>query len=762
MKGKLETWLNMVSGSVVTGFAFLTPLLFWNITSDFFDTPKFIFLLAIIAVLILLLCARWLIEGKVTLTKSPLDIPLILVLLAMAVSTFFAFSRPTAIFGNMPKIHGGLIAFAAYIVFYFTLVSNLRSSNIVKQIIYALVAAASVLSVLALMSYAKLNVFSLSWTSALNFTPAGSSFSLVAFLTLVLPFPLIALIQGLGEMETGDWFKIDKFSANILWTLALALFAITIVLLGSLTVIAAAALVLVLVLLTASPTSLKKATPFIFTPVLVAAALAIVSFLPLGGSKNILYTQAQAFPREIQLPFDISWKISVSAFRDAPFWGTGPASYLSNFSYYKPIEFNNLKYWNIRFDTAFNEYFQFLGSLGALGLIALLLLTVVFVAAASKTLAKPKDGAALAIAISGLTFFIILALHGSSMLLWITGILILASFVAINKNLTSEFKLSETAHTGSSAIKTDALAMLLTLIFVVSLGTLTYFCSQYISADIHHRQALSAIAQNNGILAYTELVKAETLNPNIDLYRSDMAQTNFALANAIASSKGPTESSPSGSLTEEDKNNIQTLLVQAINEGRVATTLNPNNPGNWEVLGSIYRQISGVAENALAFALDSYGRAIQRDPLNPTLRLTIGGIYYTAKNYDMAIRFFTDAANLKPDYANAYYNLAIAYKDKGDLATAAQAAEKTVSLLDPKEADYQKAAELLSELKGKVTEKQQQETVKPTPTPTSALQNKKLQTTLDLPKPEKVSTPEAVKVSPTPKEEVNPTTQPTP
>jgi len=220
-----------------------------------------------------------------------------------------------------------------------------------------------------------------------------------------------------------------------------------------------------------------------------------------------------------------------------------------------------------------------------------------------------------------------------------------------------------------------------------------------VMADHYHRLALTT-ANTSGALTYQYLQKAEQLNPQVDLYRVDMAQTNFALANAIA---GRAKPGKNGALTlsAQDRQTIQTLLAQSINESRAAVILSPRSSRNWTVLASIYRNISGVAQNALAFSLSGYSQAIQLDPLNPTLRLNVGGIYYLTKNYDNAIRFFTDAANLKPDYANAYYNLSIAYRDKGDIADALVVANQTVVLLQstPNSPDYKVAVKLLNDLK---------------------------------------------------------------
>lgn len=777
MVQKINFWLSIIFKVLVLALAFLTPLFFWGYTTEFYEMPKFVLVLITTTLFILLWVTKWILSGKVTLTISKLDLPFLLLLIAFLISMFFAPSRPVAIFGALPRIHGGLISFVLYIIFYFVLAANLKKVSTIKEVVYALLASAVILSIISLLSYAGLNVFSLPWTAGAAFTPTGSAFSTAAILLLLLPFPITAILYGskLTNFENGSESEelglpinsligtdasLNQLTIKIIWSVILGLFAITLVLIGSMTIYIAAAIIIALVLFVTPPNLIVKNAAYLFTPVLVALLVAFVSFVPVGGSKNILYTKAQNFPHELQLPFADSWKISISAFRDSPFYGSGPASYLNDFTLYKPIEFNNTKIWNIPFDTAFNEYLQILATLGVIGLIALLLLTISALVIAFRSLTSPKTGSIrIPLAISTISFFIILALHSSTLVLWIIGILLIVSFMAITKQSNNEIIVGEYQQSGGQKIKINPFPVLIALIMV---GVIYYIYNQafpVLAADYHHRQALKAVTQNQGLVAYNELVMAEKLNPNIDIYRTDLAQTNFALANAIAASKGPTETSPAGSLTDTDKQNIQVLLSQAINEGRVATTLNPNSANNWQVLGSIYQQISGVAKDALQFALDSYGRAIQKDPYNPALRLTVGGIYYSSKNYDMAIRFFSDAANLKPDYANAFYNLAIAYRDKGDFNNAILMIQQALKIIDPKSSDYKTATDMLEQLKTKSSESSQKIQTESSP---SALQDDNLPKVLKLPKPDKVATPSAIKPTATPTPKVSSTPTPTP
>jgi hypothetical protein len=403
-------------------------------------------------------------------------------------------------------------------------------------------------------------------------------------------------------------------------------------------------------------------------------------------------------------------------------------------------------------------YVQVFGSLGLLGLLALLFLSVVILVSAFKKLSAGEQEASLvnSLALSLVTLIILLLFHTSTVVVIVTGLILLSLFMGLKRpagkeveELTIGIKASQI--TDSSLITGDVLPIVVLVPVLIFIVWGSFNAMKLVRAEYYHKLAIDAATTNAG-QTYINLQKAELDNPWIDIYRTDLAQTNFALASGLAASKGPTPASPSGSLTDQDKQNIQIFIQQAIAEGRNATALSPRSAQNWEILASIYRQISGVAQNALAFSLDAYGRAIQRDPLNPLLRLNVGGVYYSIKNYDLAVRFFTDVVNLKPDYANGYYNLAVAFRDRGDFAPAQAAAEQTISLVDPKSQDYQVATKLLAEIKAKTaTSSASQSNLAPTAGQSSPLQQPELPKVVNLPKPENIATPEAVKKpSPTP------------
>ncbi len=771
LKGFLHTYLGLIFKVGLIIVILSTFFLFTNLTTEMYDTAKFVVLLTFTGVLLVLLTLRFTLTGRVVFSRTPLDLPLLLLLAVAVVSTFLSQSPYVALLGDQLRVHGSLISLVVYILFYFILVNFLKSAREVKWILNLTVFASQALAVVSLLAYAGIKILPPPWVHGLNFTPTGSSFTTAAILTLILPLILRQILSATKPLFI------------VLNALFLILTGLTISLTGNWATWIGALIGLGLTVYISNLANLRnlsnlsRTQPLRLVSLAVAVAAVVITLVlsiipPVGGAKNPLYTQAQNFPREIQLGFRDSWKVSVSAFRDVPFWGTGPASYSFNFTNYKPTEFNAGKFWNLRFDTPFNEYFLALANLGGIGLLALLSITALFISAASAVILSrsrneqiqtPNSDLRIPLAIAGLVFFVLLALHVGTLGLWVVGILILAAFMVLQNSGTSSGGASWQNRilrlSGEETIRVDALPGILLVIVIALILGAGFFGGKFILADYHHRLALNAISQNQGIIAYNELVAAEKLNPYNDVYRTDLAQTNFALANAIAAAKGPTEASPAGSLTDADKQNIQVLLQQSINEGRVATTLSPRSSINWEILGLLYRQISGVAQNALVFSLDSYGRAIFQDPLNPILRVNVGGVYYAIQNYDMAIRFFSDAINLKPDYANAYYNLSVALKDKGDLAGAQATAEKLLEILDKNSQDYKVANDYLNDLKSKSDSAAQA----PAATASGALQEESLPKVIDLPQPEKIATPEAVEkkeVNPSPTPSVSPTANP--
>ena len=750
MRQKITNYLDNVITFLLFLVAGITPLLFFNQTTEYYEMPKLIFLVVSTTVLLGLWIFSWILKGKVTINRTPLDIPLLFILIVVLVSSYFSESKFSAIYGNFPRVHGSAVSWVVYILLYFVAVSQLKSIAKVKNFLYVLFGSGVLVAVVSLLSFFKIYL-PFDFAQAVNFTPTGSSFSAVAYLLMLLPLPLLSLSRP------------NKY-LPVPFAMPLAiLFSAVIVLIGSIPVYALLLIEFALSAFVIKPHLAKRTLGLFLVPIATTVLVVVLAYMPLPGGINQIQTLESSFPKEIQLPLATSWKVSASAFRDAPFVGTGPSSYLFNFSAYKPLEFNQFNFWNFSFDSAQNEYLQVLGTLGFFGFIGLVVLSLVVVVNSWRNLFIRESESqetlhvmTIALAVSGVMVIGLLFVHATTIVSFVASLFVLAALMMSQKQIREkvmEFSIGIKALTNENK-QLDLFPIILFILFVLAAIPVLYKTSNVALADYYHRLALNQ-AGANGTLTYQYLQKAESINPEVDLYRVDMAQLNFALANSLATQKGPTKENPNGSLTDQDKQTIQTLLSQAVNEGRVGVTLSPRSSRNWQVLASIYRNITGVAQNALAFSLDAYSQAIQKDPLNPILRLNVGGIYYSVNNYDSAIRFFSDAVNLKPDYANAYFNLAIALEGKQDLQNAVNVATQLVAVLEknsPNSPDYKTAKEYLDSLKTKLAEntKAQSEQVAPASETESALQNQNVPgvNVENLNNPPEVVVPSPVKKNP--------------
>ena len=704
MRQNLSALINKIIFGILVTVAVLIPLTFTSFTTEFYETPKLIILAVAVLVLLVLWSFSWVLEGKIIITRTPLDLPLLLLLVTILVSTFLSQTRYVSIFGNFPRVHGSAISWVLYILLYFVSVSNIKGMIQARILSLALLASAVVAAIIAILSYFGVYL-PLAFAKTMSFNPTGSSFSVVALSLILFPIIYIHIIRP------------SKIISLPLALIVSIIFGLTVVFVGSLTTQIILAVSILAILGLAEKRDLKAKLPFLIVPIIVCGLVLALGYLPLGKGNPLQQKQAtfnQSF-QELQLPASDSWKVAISAFRDAPAFGSGPSTFLFNFTQYKPASINLTNLWNFRFDTSYNELFQILATLGALGFLAYLFFVLSLVKLTVKVL-RHFDPFTVGLGLSVITFIALLLFHVSTPITMVAGILVIVALIALHRSegKVEEYtlgvkasKLRQTPGLNSQQfegmIAGDILPIIVFVPILITALIGLWQSYRVVSADIFHRLGLNAINQR-GLTSYDYLRQAETLNPVIDLYRSDMAQTNFLIANAIAAAKAPNEASPGGSLTDQDKANIQQFLSQAINESRAAVAISPRSAQNWEILASIYRQITGVAQNALQFSLDGYGRAIALDPYNPLLRLNVGGLYYSIRNYDMAIRFFDDAVNLKPDYANAYYNLSIALRDKGNLKEAEAIGERVVQLLqkDTSNPDYQVAADYLKDLKARI------------------------------------------------------------
>src|SRR3989344_1832031 len=433
-------------------------------------------------------------------------------------------------------------------------------------------------------------------------------------------------------------------------------------------------------------------------------ALGFCLFLSLLSSAAVGFRLFMDNPanRPLFLPQSAGWVIALEALKTSPLFGTGPATFLSDFTQFRPLSLNLSPTGSVRFPASSSQYLHVLTLTGILGLATYLFLVARVFIIIFKLLKTQSESPLRHFTLAALTcvgaLFIsqIFVVSSYSTLFFLFTLLILATLALkhLGSSLIHEANIDIVASTETGIHSPLLPAICFTLAISLSLPSL-YLGSRGYYAEVIFYQALQAASANNAKATYDLLLSAIRTNPYVDTYRIAFSQATFLIANNMASNVPP------AGLTESDRNTITQLIQQSVQEAKNAVSLNPQKVTNVENLASIYRNLLSIAQGADAWTLASYLQAIRLDPTNPNLRISLGGLYFANKNYDEAVRHFQAAVDLKPNLANAHYNLSAAYREKGQFAQSYAAMQSVLANLDKNSPDYPKAQAEAEELRKK-------------------------------------------------------------
>lgn len=430
----------------------------------------------------------------------------------------------------------------------------------------------------------------------------------------------------------------------------------------------------------------------------VALFLAVIA----SGLQVYRLFSANSQFRPVFLSQNTSWSIALEALKVSPLIGTGPSTYLSDFTRFRPISYNISDNWAIRFSNASNYYLEILATVGILGLMAYLFIALRVSKTLSFFIKSQSDspihtlalGASTSAAVALISQIFLPTSFATLFLIFVLLLIVVVSLKQLGSSLVHEANIDIVA-ASDSGVRTPILPWIsLALAAGLIIPSAWFFGRAYI-AEYYFHQAIISAATNDGKATYEALIQAINFNPYRDVYRVAYSQTNLLLANSISSQPEP---------TEETRNTVIQLIQQAIREAKNAVSLNPNKVTNVESLADTYRNLLSSAEGADSWAIAAYRQAILLDPVNPNLRISLGGILYALKAYDDAIVVFQQAVDLKSNLPNAYYNLASAYREKGNLQNAFIAMQNVVNLMDRAAADYPQAVSELEDLRKKLGE----------------------------------------------------------
>jgi len=704
MKEVYAATLTLIIRYYLVALAFVTPLFFLAMTSEFYNFNKYVLLVGSAALLTVLWTGKMVLEGRVRVVRTPADVPVLILVAVSLLATIFSVDPFISIFGWYPRYHFSFLSILSYALIYFVAVSNLDTSSR-RYLVWGAVAAGLVAGFLTSAAYFGQYLLPEAYTHVRNWTPLGSINQLVLYLLIALPL-------GLSLIAREENYIAKAAAGVAVFFMGLAFVAANIPL--SWIVLA---IVIAGFLFLSPKTRIEGQDRYLFGGLAAVFVILALIFTSSGLRNSIVKPAVKGnpssleLPREVTLPLESGWKVSARSVGERPLLGAGPGTYLFTYTTGKPIEMNAGNNWNIRFDVPGNDYLHLLSTMGIIGTIAYLFVLLMLIRAPLSYVLRSSSGRAnpeavfLALSLvafvagvfffdSGISTFLLFTLAASAVYSYLKEIGV-AGVDDVDLRLVAlrAGGIVQVEPTGRP--KQNNLAFVVFIPALVLLAALVYVGWRSYAGEVFLRRSLNEANANRARETRDNLLAAIRANPYSDVYHRTLMLTDLSLARAL---------SGRGNLGQAEQTTLVGLVAEAIDQGKIIAGYDARglgvfnikkvpgtsaaNVANWESLALVYSNIGGQQRaDASVHAKNTYSRAIQLDPLNPQLYEALGNLYLAEQDLDNAIKLFESAAQAKGDYAGAHYNLAQALQAKGGDDNIIRAANELATTLQILPAD---------------------------------------------------------------------------
>jgi tetratricopeptide (TPR) repeat protein len=659
--------LNFIINGCITLIFFLCPLFFTGFVAQGIGFEKMILFYFLVLLGTVAWVTKGVISGELNLKRTPLDFPIIAVILVYVVSTILSINTKDSIIGSYGDSAKSLVGIVIFTLFYYLVVNNV-DLNKIKRLFWALIASSSLVIIFSILQLLNVFLLPMEFTKTPSFNPIGSLSSLTMFIVAMLPFLIIGVTQ-IKEISPKTKNALAIFFKVIIGIMVLAGFTV-LAFLNGFTFWPAAIVGIVIVLMFFLSKIISVSSNNLVIP--LSAFLLVIIFLVLGNY-NVINLN---LPTEVSLSKGASWDIARESIKKDPILGSGPSTFYHSFSLYKGADFNSSPLWNVRFDRASGLFFELLANVGVLGTLAVVVIILITLSMIFLSLIKAKDKEIASVLLASFSSYIIIIIF--SLLFSLNNSMILISMiVAIFATSISIIVYPEKFKSLKLSFKSSPkYALALAAIFLtVSAGVVVLFTmglKMYL-ADVYARKAMM---EENVEERIVKLDKAIGLFPYQDSYYMDLANLYMAIANREVSEN-------------KDQVVIENSLNRAIEIGKRGLDLNSKRASNNESLALIYENASFYTRGALEWSENLYKKLIELEPDNPVPHLRLGLISMARANaeedegekkfyMEEAVKKYDEAIAKKSDLASAFYGKAVVNEQLGDIDNAIEELKRAV------------------------------------------------------------------------------------
>ncbi|OGG02944.1 hypothetical protein A2W14_02075 [Candidatus Gottesmanbacteria bacterium RBG_16_37_8] len=665
---------------------FLVPLILTPFNYELFEYNKMMLTYGLTVIIITAWVVKMVLNQRLILKRTPLDIPLFIFLISQAVSTFLSWDRHVSVYGYYSRFNGGLLSTISYILLFSAFTSNFPKNKIAKLIKF------TSLSAFLVSIYAVLEHFGIDkniWVQDVQnrvFSTLGQPNWLAAYLSVLIMIVLGQVLENIKKIDLVKLILSAVFFLTLLFTksrsgfLGLTFGLIVFwsyqlyihkkAVLKKLLLINS--LFLILIFLFGCPIS--KINRFTL-PQLIKPPDAFVEETvtkPIGSSIIDIGITESATIR------NIVWQGSLEIFKNYPLFGTGVETFAYSYFKYRPVEHNMTSEWDFLYNKAHNEFLNYAATSGIFGLGSYLLIIMVFISWFIKYLLRPAASdqrlttglfaAWVTIPVTNFFGFSVVIIQLFYFLIPAILILLISSDSKerIKENSQLKIKLNR---------KIIIVSLFLLGIYLLFRLCLIWLADFYFAKGSHQSKAQEYQE------AYKNIKQATLLNNNEPYYKDELAFPAIELGLYYFGENNSTKSAQ--------------FINEGVNSNQQALLISPRNVNYWKTRTRILYALTQIDENYLTPAITSLQKAKELSPTDPKIRYNLALLYDQSGDKQKAYQELEETIKLKINYRDAYLAQGVFYTRDNQKEKAKEALNFILKRINPND---EEANKLLEEL----------------------------------------------------------------
>lgn len=689
---RLGRFFGWIVDGCIAAILFLVPLVVSSWSIDPIDGPKQTILVSFTVIALIAWIGQALCNQRLAINRSWTHMVVAIALVGYGVASALSMDRFVSFVGRAGQIHWAFASVCAMAVLYLLVSTSIRSVERMYRFLLVVLASSSLVGIAALLQFFGIHPFAFlgTFTSNPSFTFVGTLNALATHQAVALVISVGMLLYACRSGVCSMWGKsrVGCYVSSVVVWIALAVAIACEVVIDY----SPAWIALIVGMIAVASVPLFRREPMKSQLQLVIPGIVLLVSIGL----LIFPTSIRiSLPSEVSPSFQASLDIARQELTEHPLFGSGPGTWVFDYSKYRSLAVNVSPYWTIRFEQGFSAVFTAIATMGLVGFLLWAICALsLLVQVGWRTFTNDMNDewrAAMVVVSALLTLSVLFCLTNAAMSLFVLAATLFACCAAMMEK-------REVAWETRKSVGRAAALSFLFIVTLVGAFSLLWIVVQRAIADKDTAQAVSAYTMSRPLSEIIgPLETSMKLNPWSDVAPRNLAQAYMMQASQLLNQPA-----------SADRNTrVNDAIASALNASKRSIQLSPSNVENWASSAFILQSLSSASQGADDQAINMFTEALVREPNNPIFYTELGKIHLmradtkqqlvqskdeqvkkdaqTQMNaeLDQAAQALNQAIQAKPDYAAAHYAMALVYERQGRGKDAIQKLEQVLKL-DPK------------------------------------------------------------------------------